>query len=108
MGPGGTQLRTAGLGLWSNKHHATCAYLASCASAQSKCAEIDPLFSWDIDTPGSDAARAFASLHADLPADAALTTQDSRLSFQRTLSQLLDDAAFAAQWATADTAEPQF
>ena len=101
----GRSFRTAGLGLRSSERHAACAYIASRAATHEKCIEIDPRFSWDVEVPGSDAARAYASLLASLPPDSDLAPTDSRLRSQKTLSRLLDEADLEAQRASADTAE---
>ena len=101
----GRSFRTAGLGLRSSERHAACAYMASRAATKDKCLEIDPHFIWNIDTDGSDAARALRALSAALPPDTGLTPQDPRLASQRTLSRLLDESELAAHLATADPAE---
>ena len=102
----GRSFKTAGLGLRSGSRHAACAYLSSRASTRDKCLQIDPNFVWDIDSPGSDASRAFQALAATLPPENQLTTDDSRLASQRTLvSKLVDEADFACQYASADAGE---
>ena len=101
----GRTFRTAGFGLRSSERHAACAYLASRTATKDKCLEIDPHYLWDIETNGSDAARAWSALTAVLPPDTGLPSLGPRLASQRTLSRLLDESEFAAQLPTADTAE---
>ena len=54
---------TAGLGLRSTAEHGFGAYLASRANSWTRCREIDPHFTWEVDTPSSAPANALASLN---------------------------------------------
>jgi len=98
-------LKQAGLGLRSTARHAPAAYLASAASCQKLCAEVDPGFQFTLEDNRSHAGRALEVLNSERLPTQKLTVEAALRCKQKTLSQALDTASFEKLLEQASVAE---